>query len=277
MAKKALLVGLNHYPDPINSLRGCLNDVSQVHALIRSRFGFFEKDIVTLTDARATTRSIVNQLHWLVGGASAGDVLLFHYSGHGSQVDDADGDETDDRLDEILCPYDLDWDDPFTDDDLYAIVKDLPAGVNLTVLLDCCHSGTGLRLLERESVDGETWTIPRFLEAPRRPRAGRLRLQTLRRFGVRATERGAILIAGCRSDQVAADAFIERDYHGAFTYYLCKALEESHCAVSYAAVIQRVRRLLAEHGYDQVPQLEGPPALLRREVFAAPLEEVSLS
>ena len=37
MTKKALLVGLNRYPDPINSLRGCLNDVAQVRALIESQ------------------------------------------------------------------------------------------------------------------------------------------------------------------------------------------------------------------------------------------------
>jgi metacaspase-1 len=273
MAKKALLVGLNHYPDPGNSLRGCLNDVAQVHALAMSRLHFEERDIVTLTDSRATTRNIVNRLHWLIDGAAVGDVLLFHYSGHGSQVDDADGDETDDRMDEIICPYDLDWGNPFTDDDLYAIVKDLPPGVNLTVVLDCCHSGTGLREPGREPPHGsEKRSQARFMEPPRPPGAGRLRLQALRRFGARATQRGAILIAACRSDQVAADAFIDRDYHGALTYYLCQALEEAACAGSYSSLIRRVRRLLAMNGYDQVPQLEGPAALLRHDVFAPAVE-----
>ena len=48
-------------------------------------------------------------------GGRRGDVLLVHYSGHGSNVPDNDGDEADGR-DEILCPTDLDWKDPLRDD-----------------------------------------------------------------------------------------------------------------------------------------------------------------
>lgn len=275
MSKRALLVGLNRYPDPINSLRGCLNDVAQIRQLITSRLDFAQRDIVTLTDSHATTRSIVSQLGGLVDDASPGDVLLFHYSGHGSQVDDQNGDEPD-RLDEIICPYDLDWNDPFTDDDLYDIVKGLPAGVNFTVVLDCCHSGTGLRA-GRPGREGQAGTDPaaeRFLAPPRLPRSP-LQLRMLRRFGANAVARGAILIAACRSDQVAADAFIDRDYHGAFTYYLCQALEESGCGGSYSALVRRVRQLLRQNGYDQVPQLEGDAALLRRPVFDAGVAAVA--
>jgi metacaspase-1 len=280
MAKKALLVGVNRYPDPINWLRGCLNDVAQVRELIQARLKFPDRGISTLTDRAATTSAIVARLHWLVDEASPGDVLLFHYSGHGSQVDDVHGDELDDNLDEIICPYDLDWGHPFTDDDLFEIVRRLPAGANLTVLLDCCHSGTGLRdfgCRTRPAAGNDTRRFePRFIDSPRSGN-GRLRLRAMRRFGAKAAQAGAILAAACRSDQVAADASIGGDYHGAFTYYLCRALEESACAGSYAALIRRVRRLLAENGFDQVPQLEGPAELLKRQVFEAPAERAVLS
>ena len=268
MTKKALLVGVNRYPAPINSLRGCLNDVAQVRALVESRLAFPPTAVRTLTDAAATTAAIVAGLRWLVKGAAAGDVLLFHYSGHGSQVDDRNGDELDDNLDEIICPFDLDWDQPFTDDNLYAILKDLPAGANLSVILDCCHSGTGLRDL------GDPWLrhSPRFLDPPQGSVPGRLRLRAMRRFGARAAQRGAILLAACRSDQVAADASIDNDYHGAFTYYLCRALETANCATSYAGLLPQVRRLLARNGFEQVPQLEGPARLLEQTVFTAPVE-----
>lgn len=271
MAKKALLVGLNQYPAPVHSLRGCLNDVSQVHDLISSRLGFAARDIVTLTDSRATTRRLVAQLGRLVDGASPGDVLLFHYSGHGSQVDDQNGDETDDRLDGIICPYDLDWDHPFSDDDLYEIVEPLPAGVNLTVVLDCCHSGTGLREARPERAEPDRAT-QRCIASPKAAHIARRGTPTARRFGAKAAARGAILIAACRADQVAADAFIDRDYHGALTYYLCRALEEAGWAPSYSALIHRVRELLRLNGYDQLPQLEGHHALLRRPVFSAAAE-----
>ena len=119
--KKALLVGINRYPDPRNELKGCVNDVRQMAETLKSRYGFAgDGNMRILTDARATTKAILDGLAWLTAGASPGDSLVFHYSGHGSQVPDKHGDETTDRLDEILCPYDLDWDHPLTDDDLAA-------------------------------------------------------------------------------------------------------------------------------------------------------------
>ncbi|MGA8753177.1 caspase family protein, partial [Candidatus Deferrimicrobium sp.] len=144
--KKALLVGINRYPDPGNELKGCVNDVRQMADTLKSRYGFpGDGSLRILTDARATTKAILDGLAWLTAGASPGDSLVFHFSGHGSQVPDRNGDETSDRLDEILCPYDLDWDHPLTDDDLAAACADVPPGALLTVILDCCHSGTGLR------------------------------------------------------------------------------------------------------------------------------------
>ena len=272
MARKALLVGLNHYPDPANTLRGCINDVRQVSDLLCSRFGFAANGSTrSLTDARATTAAIVDRLHWLLDGARAGDVLVFHYSGHGSQVPDRHGDEVDDGLDEIICPYDLDWDDPFTDDDLYAIVKDLPAGVNLTVVLDCCHSGTGLR----EAASPGSRARRRCLSAPPALSRPRRADAAVRRFGSRAAQHGAILIAGCRSDQVSADAYIDGDYHGALTYFLCRAIETAEGRLTYRELIERVRRELRENQFDQVPQLEGPAAMLRGEVLGPVVELVA--
>lgn len=270
MAKRALLVGINRYPDPEDALRGCLNDVRQVGDLLHVHFGFGGNGAVRLlTDAHATTAAIVSGLRWLVDEAAPGDVLVFHYSGHGSQVPDRHGDEVD-GLDEIICPYDLDWDDPLTDDALYAIVRGLPASVNLTVILDSCHAGTGLR--ELPSRGGRARS--RWLDPPERLRRLLRDDLAMRRFGARAAEGGAILIAGCRSDQSSADADIGGEYHGALTFYLCRAIEELAYAASYRAVIARTRRLLLVNGYEQVPQLEGPAALLHGEIMAPRFEAV---
>jgi metacaspase-1 len=266
MAKRALLVGLNRYPDPANTLRGCLNDVAQMRELLGSRFGFADAgaEIRVLTDQRATTDAIVSRLGWLVRDAAAGDVLVFHYSGHGSQVRDRHGDELDDGLDEIICPYDLDWDNPFTDDDLHTLLSGLPAGVNLTVILDCCHSGTGLREMARAARPALGRCLPPPLDIECRKRSE----LTVRRFGLRAAEQGAILIAGCRSDQVSADAYIDGDYHGALTYYLCQALGGTTKPATYRALITQVRHELKANQFDQIPQLEGPKALLDGQILA---------
>lgn len=292
--KKALLVGINRYPDPRNGLKGCVNDVRMMEETLRERFGFGGGDTMrVLTDARATTKAILNGLSWLAEGAVPGDSLVFHYSGHGSQVPDRHGDEAD-RLDEILCPYDLDWDHPLTDDDLAAACAAIPKGALLTVVLDCCHSGTGLREFTptshnvysrffagagaasaRSDVPGTLAAPavairPRFLPhpdaqhpAPSRPR------RPARRFGVSITRTNAVLIAACRDDQTSADALIDGAYHGAHTYHLCRVLRGAGGTPTYRDLVAATGTALSRSGFDQVPQLEGPAKSLMLPFSAA--------
>jgi metacaspase-1 len=274
MNMRALLVGLNHYPNPENNLKGCVNDVLQMSSLLQHGFGFEDsRQIRLLTDERATTGAIKDRLRWLLSGTGAGDVLVFHYSGHGAQVRDRHGDELDDGLDEIICPYELDWDHPFTDDDLADALKDLQPGVNLTVILDCCHAGTGLRDLRTGStwparvkclppppdIHHRTGPLIQDLGTGRSVTMTRTRIDLrLRRFGTQAAQAGATLLAACRSDQVSADAWIDGDFHGAFTYFLCTVAEQGAFRMTYADLVSRTRHLLKMNRYDQVPQLEGP-------------------
>lgn len=299
--KKALLVGINRYPDPANELKGCVNDVHQMAETLKSRCGFpGGGNMRILTDARATTKAILDGLAWLTAGASPGDSLVFHYSGHGSQVPDLHSDETTDRLDEILCPYDLDWDHPLTDDDLAAAGVNVPQGALLTVILDCCHSGTGLRDFalagDLHSMAGLTrpanpvfsgCTLPRgnfarprsippsdapdrcrFLPHPEMPPPAPLRPRhSARRFGVSVTRTNAVLIAACRDDQTSADAWINGGYHGAHTYHLCRTLATGARDLTYRALVSAAGTALSRAGFAQVPQLEGPARLLADPAF----------
>ena len=153
----ALLVGINHYRAPGNDLRGCRNDVLNMKDLLVNTFHFSVLQISELTDAQATKKNIMKGLRQMVHQAKAGDHLLFHFSGHGSQVPDQDNDE-EDFLDEVLCPHDLDWSGLYiSDDDLRNVCMGLHSKATLDVLLDSCHSGTGLRM------PGE---IPKFIPSP---------------------------------------------------------------------------------------------------------------
>jgi len=280
--KRAFLVGLNRYPDPRNNLKGCVNDVLLMAKTLREQYGFSgPSDVKLLTDERATTAGIRKGLEWLVAEATAGDSLVFHYSGHGTQVRDVHGDELSDSLDEIICPYDLDWDNPFTDDDLAQICSRVPKGTLLTVILDCCHSGTGLR----EFLPPDLPIRYKFLPAPVEVRhrsehgienrgidrsvtmTGPDRKLPVRRFGVSLTTTNAVLIAGCRADQTSADAWIDGDYHGALTYYLWRSLRDAKWKTTYRKLIGATGDALAGHNFDQVPQLEGPARLLASTVF----------
>ena len=262
--KKALLVGINRYPDPGNELKGCVNDVRQMAETLKTRYGFpADANMRILTDARATTKAILDGLAWLTDGASPGDSLVFHYSGHGSQVPDRNGDETTDRLDEILCPHDLDWDHPLTDDDLAAACATIPQGALLTVILDCCHSGTGLRDVAPDR--------RRFLPHPETPHPAKPRPhRPARRFGVSLTRTNAVLLAACRDDQTSADAWIDGGYHGAHTYHLCRTLANGTRDLTYRALVSATGTALSRAGFAQVPQLEGPATLLADPVILPP-------
>lgn len=85
-------------------------------------------------------------MRWLVEDCRPGDSLVFHYSGHGSQEEDIDGDEID-GYDETICPLDYKTNGMIIDDEInYTIVRPLPRGVKLHAIIDACHSGTVLDL-----------------------------------------------------------------------------------------------------------------------------------
>lgn len=83
--KLALLVGINQYS--ANSLDGCITDVELQRELLIHRFGFQPEDILTLSDKLATRKAIETAFVEHLGKqAKAGDVVVFHFSGYGSQV-----------------------------------------------------------------------------------------------------------------------------------------------------------------------------------------------
>ena len=146
MAKRALLIGINKYQIAGADLRGCVNDVNDLSAALIEFCGFKKGDITVLIDDKATKKAMQAGIKALVRDSKKGDVALMHYSGHGSNVPDDNGDEADGR-DEILCPNNLDWNDPFRDDWLRTTFDGIRAGVSFTVIMDCCHSGTNTRAL----------------------------------------------------------------------------------------------------------------------------------
>ena len=92
-----------------------------------------------------TGKNIKAALVNMVANAQPGDSLVFHFSGHGTQVPTDDPKEEDGK-DEAICPCDMNL---ICDDDLRAILSPLKPGVKFTFVADCCHSGT---LLDHKEV-----------------------------------------------------------------------------------------------------------------------------
>ncbi|MEM7210612.1 MAG: caspase family protein [Pseudomonadota bacterium] len=147
MAKKAICIGINDYPGSHNDLNGCVNDMNDWAALLTNEFGY---DVSGLADAQATASEILSSLTALIRNASAGDALVFTFSGHGSYVlDGPSGDEAD-NYDETIVAFDRD----IVDDEIRDILDQLPANVGLTVICDSCHSGSVTRATLARSAPG---------------------------------------------------------------------------------------------------------------------------
>src|SRR5262245_38914928 len=153
--KRALLIGINKYKG-VPKLQGSLNDIETMRQILLTRWGFEEKNIALVTDEAATRAGMLAAIEQLVKEAGPNDMVYFHYSGHGSQVEDLNGDEPDDHLDETLVPQDGRTGDvpDITDDELDALFARMRSKSAL-VVLDSCHSGTATR-----SLDIRTRSVP---------------------------------------------------------------------------------------------------------------------
>jgi len=141
---RAVLVGINYVASSCE-LSGCHNDVKTMRKYLEAQ-GYSGTAMRILLDDGVcewpTRAGIMSAMRWLVDGAEPGDSLFFHYSGHGASIEDDNGDEAD-GMDEALCPVDYESAGLVRDDDVFAIlVMPLREGVQLTCVMDCCHSGT---------------------------------------------------------------------------------------------------------------------------------------
>ncbi|MBN1323386.1 MAG: caspase family protein [Methanotrichaceae archaeon] len=271
--KKALCVGINKFKNfPSAALQGCVNDTLDMVAVLTKYLEFGDKDIVTLTDDKATKENIMANLNEMVDGAKAGkyNYLVFSLSSHGTQVPDLSGDEPD-KADEAFCPTDLAqkgdiWDPAhiIVDDELHDLFVQIPANVLLECYLDTCHSGTGLK-----AIDLLLNRRPRYLPPPSLAAFEKVEGRSSRGLHQALLESGSsnhILWAGCRSDQTSADAKIEDTWHGAFTYYLCKHINASGAKITRRELLKKVRADLKAGKYTQVPQLETKAAKRKESI-----------
>ena len=245
--RRALLVGIN-YLGTEAALQGCCNDVRKMQAFLTSQ-GWTSDSTRCLTDdplpkqphALPTKANMVAGIRWLVVGALPGDVLFFHFSGHGGQQVDYHGDE-EDGMDETICPLDFTTAGQICDDDLFdLLVRPLPAGCRLTALLDCCHSGHGLdfpyTLLE---CDGHALPPYAWNCDPH----------------VRHAAADVLLLSGCEDDECSADATCRLGQPaGAMTSAFLDVISHSAGRHTYPSLLAALQQLLAARGFGQSPQI----------------------
>ncbi len=255
----ALCVGINDYASA--PLSGCVPD-AQAWASTLSRLGF---EVSMLLDGQATRQAILDRLGALVRDGQPGDVVVFQFAGHGTEVPDEDGDEkggSNGAKDEALCPYDFDRGALLIDDDLADVFVGIRDGVNFTCFFDCCHSGTAARLAgPRSARPAGNDVRARFLVATPELQEKHKHFRT-RAGGTRAASRAPqeygkeILFAACQPEEVA----YEVGGQGQFTFHCMPILAAGLAGLSHQEFQHRVERGFGSAA-RQRPKLSADPAL----------------
>ena len=297
--KLALIVAISEQGEPpegaraYQRLNGPGNDVELLSGALQHH-GFPSENILAIQDAQATKEGILGALESLADRAGPGDIAVFHYSGHGHQVTDNNGDEID-GYDEVLVPYGApDYsaasdevqaayrgEHHIRDDTLGVLLDRLAAKVgpqgSVAVFLDACFSGTGTRGAGELSARGGTRPIGAPADdAAREVRAlggGFAEAPRSRGPGARGAGDVEYIVMSAASHQQTAWETYHTDGRtivGSLSHALAVALPRMRRGESYRDLYGMVVEVMRGKRLPQAPQIEGPADL---EVFGSLLTD----
>jgi Caspase domain len=254
--KRALLVGINNYKysDRISPLAGSLNDVADMRQILIGKFEFLPENIMVLEESQATHAGIMSAIqNHLIAKSQPGDIVVFHYSGHGSEMRDTTGRIN--ALDETIVPYDSR--DPegkvfdISGAELHqALVQLASKTKNVTFTLDSCHSGTLVRGARVRFIPPDTRDIPASVETTMRGLSAS-KSETSPKFA---------FISATTSKENAFEHFADGKDHGALTYFLAQQLRSSGPGATYRDVMDGVISNVTANYPGQHPSIEGVEA-----------------
>lgn len=278
MAKlSGVLFGINKYHNA--PLRGCVNDVIIMRDILVKKYGVQAPNLRLVLDERATMANMLERMEWLVTNEVPNKFL--HYSGHGAWLpvkSYVNNDEPDGK-DELLCPYDFNWDTHYIlDNKIDEILSKMNPDHHMTMVFDCCHSGT----IDRDF----TMNKPRQMEPPLDIRS-RFTGEVLSREILAFPEEGSkitydleeafeelimadekkapakpkkfsrhnvSIITGCRDDQTSSDAYLNGRFQGALSYVI-QGLILKNPKITLKELRDQAETKLRQYGFSQVPQL----------------------
>lgn len=238
---RALIVGIGTYPveSGWETIHGDNDGRLMIDCLKKNHYD----QIVLLENENATKNAIVQAFRDLYEQTKAGDFLFLHFSCHGQQMMDLNGDE-EDGLDEALIPYDaLFWYIPdvyegerhLCDDELGEWIERLrhkagPEG-QIFVLLDACHSGSANRYTRGVYVRGsnDVFAPDGYVAKPGRfPERSRI---------LKPSERMAptLVLSACEPWETNYEYYNRDDgrYYGKLTYgFMLAALQQPGALVA---------------------------------------------
>lgn len=231
---RALIVAIGEYPaeNGWERIHGD-NDGAMIAELLgRSHY----RQIIQLWNEEATKDAIKQAFNRLCEDTEPGDYVFLHFSCHGQQMMDLNGDE-EDGLDEALIPYDaLFWylpdvyegENHLCDDELGVWIDRLryKAGRNgqVFVLLDACHSGTANRYTSDVYIRG---TNKIFAPDDYRPQPGKHPERSLK---LKSAENKAptLVLSACKAEETNYEYYSRKSrcHYGKLTYSFVRLVEQ---------------------------------------------------
>ena len=264
--KIALIVAVAKYP--VNSGWGelsSLNDVKLIKdALLRQ--GFKEQNITVIADKQATLAGISAAFdQYLIQKAQLGDIAVFHFSGHGQQIEDDNGDEGD-GLDESIIPYDAPAeyrpgpDKHFRDDLLGQKLSQLRTKLgekgNLLVIIDACHSGTMTRGGGRTRGTSQVYASPAF-----KTKQGKVRTLSDNAYNIINESKGlapmACYFASSPQEQNQEAVLPDGTGTGSLSLAFSRALAKADKNTSYRGLFDNIKVEMSSLVSQQTPLAEG--------------------
>jgi hypothetical protein len=280
MSKKhALIIGIDQYSnfEERYQLRGCVNDAKLMRGILVDHFKFDESDIVTLHNAQANQKGILDAMENLLKQVQQDDIVVFHFSGHGSQRKAADLSEGT-GMNSTITPADSGYMDPYPNLDIIDntinewLMRLSSKTRYISLTFDCCHSGTITRdafAARARGLPNDTRSLAAMgIDASKLPTATRGNSNSQKTKGWLALNDNYVVMSGCRDDEYSyefeAEGGAEPIRNGALTHFLSKALLSAKPGSTYRDVFE-----LARHGVNskfkaQHPQIEGAQD---REIF----------
>lgn len=210
----------NHYGSK-GELSACESDAKWMRETAENS-GFEATSLLTFD---ATRSAVMGRIREIAESLNEGDIFLLSYSGHGSQVQDQNFDETD-GADETWCLYD----GQLLDDEIFMLLSRFKSGVRILVFSDSCNSGTVLKnvLLTKEDGGNNFSSVTKddsYKYKTLKLEIAKNTYENNKEFynGIQLNDElinakknikaSAILISGCQDDQLSKDGV----YFGAFT------------------------------------------------------------
>jgi hypothetical protein len=277
--KRALLIGVNEYPNlpDYSQLRGCVNDALDMKHLLETAFGFPPANISVLKNEQATEKGIRAAMEKLIADCAEGDIVVFHFSGHGSQMT-ARGDKPR-GYDESIMPYDsgrmnptwpkqvapCDIRDTEINEWLSRLSQKTPY---ITLIFDSCHSGSITRMVGDTDEEGTRlrWVppdpLPQGTLSPANLLEGRGLTREAGGSGWLPLSDKYVLLAACAAEQGAYEYDNQKDglssRNGAFTFFLIQEINRARDkGVTYRDIWEKVAIEVNSRFKKQTPLLEG--------------------